>query len=164
MDLRFLVIKSGDMTVVQRNEFLTLLKLQGQVSNPTMDKINKCVYVSIAYQDNNPIGIGAIKQVYKVPFDKATVSKLKKQFEHELGYIYVKSDEASPLRGLGIGKMISKLLVNRIYNKNVFATTEYSSKNPMVHILNGIGFTQFGIPYTGDKTGKNIALFLKFKL
>jgi len=65
----------------QKNEdFLRLLIQQNQIKNPSIEKVNNCIILCFAYFQNELIGIGAIKQVYKTPFDKAGVSELKDKY------------------------------------------------------------------------------------
>ncbi|QZK99499.1 hypothetical protein K5L04_07110 [Flavobacterium psychrophilum] len=159
MKLLFEINKPSNFKSIQRDEFLKLLKLQAQTSNSSLEKINSCPLICIVYSDDLPIGIGAIKQVYKNPFDKAEVSNLKDKFDFELGYLFVIDD--INYRGFGIGKTISKLLLKELGNKNVFATTEENDKNRMKFILESLNFKKTGKTYTGNKTQKAIGLYLK---
>ncbi len=162
MKINYNVKETNSFTLEVKNEFLELLKEQKQVKNPTLEKINKCPFLCMAYDNETPIGIGALKNVYKSPFDYAKLNpELKDEFNFELGYLYVKDDKK--YRGLGIGKSISKFLVNAVPNKNIFATTELSESNAMLHILKGLGFNNFGSPFIGKNTGKTICLMLKLK-
>lgn len=154
---KFKVDKPDLFSEEEKDQFLQLLKEQGQVSNPTLERINASTLICLAFVDNNPIGIGAIKNVYKSPFDYAEVPELKEDFDHELGYIYVKEGH----KKLGIGKEISRLLLQDLGSKNVFATTELSDENSMKFILEKLSFKQIGKSYKGGKTGKDIALFVK---
>ena len=162
MKTKTIIKKTNSFRQDEKKKFLELLKEQNQVKNPTLVKINKCHFLCIAYDNDTPIGIGALKNVYKSPFDYAKLNpELKKLFNYELGYLYIKNNEK--YRGLGIGKSISKLLVNAIPNENIFATTELSENNAMLHILKGLGFSIFGSPFIGKNTGKTICLMLKFR-
>lgn len=159
MKLSFEIDEPSKFTSNQLDDFLRLLTLQAQISNPNLEKINASSLICIAYFNGVPIGIGAIKQVYKSPFDKAEVSTLKDQFDFELGYLFVIDDRN--YRGLGIGKTISKLLLKKLGNKNVFATTDESDENVMKFILQSLNFKKVGKTYIGTKTHKSIGLYLK---
>ena len=159
MKITFEVNSPNEFKKNQIEEFLNLLILQKQVSNPSIQKINASTLICIVYADNVAIGIGAIKQVYKTPFDKAEVSELKDKFEFELGYLYVK--DCKKYRGLGIGKTICKLLLKELGNKNVFATTDIDEKNVMKYILESLSFVKTGKIYSGASTQKSIGLYLK---
>lgn len=89
MDITYIADKPQNLTQQQKQYFQKLLLFQGQVDNPSLDKINTCPFLCLAYDNEIPIRIGAIKQVYKTPFDKAEVSDLKDTYEVELGYLYV---------------------------------------------------------------------------
>lgn len=161
MKIIYNIKKTNDFTSAKKEIFLDQLKEQGQIDKPTLEKINKCPFLCMAYDNNTPIGIGALKKVYKSPFDYAKLNlKLKDEFNYELGYLYVKDNKK--YRGQGIGKSISKLLANVVPNENIFATTELSESNAMLHILKGLGFNISGSPFIGKNTGKTICLMLKF--
>ncbi len=161
MKIETIIKNPNTFTQNAKKEFLELLKEQKQVKDPTLEKIDKCPFLCITYDNDTPIGIGALKNVYKSPFDYAKLNpELKDEFNYELGYLYVKDDKK--YRGLGIGKSISKLLIKTIPSENIFATTELSENNAMFHILKNLGFSVYGSPYIGKETGKTICLMLKF--
>jgi adenine-specific DNA-methyltransferase len=157
--MKIRVVPPAKCTPKELADFLQLLKKQGQVANPNLETVKSCPYLCLVYSDDIPIAIGAIKQVYKTPFDKAAVPALKHEFEHELGYIYVLGGKK--YRGKGLGKKISTHLLKGIGNKPVFATTEESPKNRMRGILQELGFLREGRTYVGAQTGKTIGLYLR---
>lgn len=158
MNIKYIVGEPNRFTVQQRRYFQKLLKLQGQVGNPSMDKINSCPFLCLAYDNELLIGIGAIKKVYKTPFDKAGVTKLKEKYEIELGYLFVLDNKK--YRGKGISKLICKKLLKKTEQRNVFATSEESDENAMKWILQNLGFIKTGQTYFGAKTKKEIGLYL----
>jgi hypothetical protein len=161
MNISYKIDKPTSFTLSEKLVFLELLREQNQVKNPSIKKLNLCHYLCFAYADDNVIGIGALKDIYKTPFDYAMIKKdIKDIFNYELGYIYVKDNEK--FRGHGIGKYISKFLTEKV-KANIFATTENHKLNPMLHILKSLEFKQFGKSYIGKKSKKNIILLLKFK-
>jgi|SRR5690606_25070288 len=113
----------------------------------------------MVYENDNLIGIGAVKQVYKRPFDKSGIPELKDKYNFELGYIFLIDKEE--YRGKGIGKSLYNKLLKQVENKNIFATTEENDENPMKFILKKIGFSKSGENYTGEETGKQIGLYLR---
>lgn len=143
----------------QLEDFLELLLKQGQVSNPNIEKLRRCPFLGMVYENDNLIGIGAIKQVYKRPFDKSGIPELKDKYNFELGYIFLIDKEE--YRGKGIGKSLCNKLLKQVENKNIFATTEENDENPMKFILKKIGFSKSGENYTGEETGKQIGLYLR---
>ena len=145
-------------TEQERQYFLKLLLLQGQVDKPSIEKINACPIICLAFDNELPVGIGAIKQVYKTPFNSAKVSNLKYAYNIELGYLYVLDKQK--YRGKGIAKTICAELLNKVKLSNVFATTEESEENPMKWILQKFGFEKAGKTYSGSKTKKEIGLYL----
>lgn len=146
--------KLGEHT---KQYFLKLLLLQGQVA-PTMEKINNCPFLCIAYDGNLPIGIGAIKHVYKAPFDYAGMPNLKDDYNYELGYIYVL--DKKKYRGKKIGKNICTKLLEVVKGQKIFATTEENEENRMRIILENFNFKRVGNTYIGGNTGKTIGLYV----
>lgn len=143
--------------------FEFLLDKQGQIDT-VKGKANRCYRICLVKIDNKPIAIGALKQVYKSPFDYAKVPELKEKYNYEIGYLFVDKESIEKKYGsLGLGKYITKLLLNEVKDENVFATTENSNDNRMCHILESLGFISIGNSYKGRNTGKNISLMLKNK-
>lgn len=161
MEVVFKIGKPLELSNTILEEFLALLMKQNQVLDPNLTKIKSSKLLCIAYWDNNPIGIGAIKQVYNTPFAKAGLHELAEIFDYELGYLYILQDDL--YRGIGLGKVICRLLLKSLGNENIFATTEDNDLNPMKHILTSLEFQKSGQTYLGSKTEKQIALFLKSK-
>ncbi|WP_168732717.1 GNAT family N-acetyltransferase [Flavobacterium supellecticarium] len=143
----------------QLNLYLNLLIKQGQVANPNIEKIKSCSFLGMVYDNDRPIGIGAIKQVYKTPFAKAEIPELADEYDFELGYIYIVNEER--YRGKGIAKDLCNRLLEKISGKNIFATTEENDENSMKFLLQKLGFAKKGKAYTGAKTGKLIGLYLR---
>lgn len=160
MNLRYKIDSPKNFSEKEKFEFIELLIKQGQVENPNMEKLNSCIFLCMVFNENIPIGIGAIKNIYNKPFEYAGVSDLKKLFKHELGYLYVESNSEYSFRGLGIGKNIAQYLLKKIENENVFATTEINLSNSMLFLLRKLGFESIGIPYIGKNTSKIISLMV----
>lgn len=161
MEIKYFIEEPNNLSDQQRQYFQKLLKLQGQVDNPSMDKINSCQFLCLVYDNELPIGIGAIKEVYKTPFDKAEVANLKDKYDLELGYLFVL--DKKKYRGKGIAKSICSGLLNKTGLRNVFATTEEKNENAMKWILEKFEFIKTGQTYLGAKTKKNIGLYLLTK-
>jgi hypothetical protein len=160
MKIEYLVKSSNDLTKEEIGQFRVLLDKQGQVDT-SEGKAERCFKICLVKLDENAIGIGALKQVYKSPFDYAKVPEIKQNYSYELGYLFVDKDRIKGnYEGLGIGKYITKLLLNEIKNENVFATTEYDDNNPMYHILKSFDFNCKGGTYKGEKTKKDICLMV----
>lgn len=159
MIIIFEINDPSKFSVTQIDQFLKLLIYQNQVKDPSLKKIRASKLICIVYDNENPIGIGAIKQVYKSPFDKAEVSELKNDFEFELGYLFVNNDDN--FKDLGIGKTICKLLLKHLGDENIFATTDLNDKNAMKYILESLGFKKTGKSYIGEETKKLIGLYIK---
>lgn len=160
MKIEYLVKSSKDLTKEEIKQFRFLLDKQGQVDS-SEGKAERCFKICLVKLDGNAIGIGALKQVYKTPFNYAKVPEVKENYNYELGYLFVEKDKIkAQFQGLGIGKYITKLLLNEIKNVNVFATTEYDQNNPMYHILKSFNFKCIGNTYKGKKTKKSICLMV----
>jgi hypothetical protein len=161
MEIKYKIDTPNNFSEQEKKKFLELLKKQGQVINPNLNNIKSSSYLCIVQVDEIVIGIGALKNVYKKPFKLANVNDIKDDFEIELGYIFVDSDQKKTnFRGIGIGKNITQFLLSKVADRNVFATTELNQSNPMFQILRNIGFESIGNPYKGMKTGKIITLMI----
>jgi hypothetical protein len=160
MKIEFLVKEPNLLSKSDVKDFELLLNKQGQID--TVDgKVDRCYRICLVKLNGNPIGIGALKQVYKSTFDYAGVPELSKNYNYEIGYLFVdKTNIEDNLGKLGIGKYITRLLLNEVRNYNVFATTEKNTKNTMMHILKSTGFKLTGDTYKGSKTKKTICLML----
>ena len=159
MEIKYKIDKPDEFSEKEKKEFLELLKKQGQVRNPNLDNINSSSFLCLVCVDKTPIGIGALKNVYKKPFEYADIEDLKDDYELELGYLFVDSNQNEQnYRGLGIGKNITRMLLTKDVDRNLFATTELNQSNTMLHILKDFGFESIGNPYKGHTTGKIISL------
>lgn len=160
MNIEYSIKSSKDLSKKEITQFENLLKKQGQV-NSAIGKAQRCHKICFVYVDKIHFGIGALKEVYKLPFKYAGVDSLKENFQYELGYLFVdNSSDNNDYTGLGIGKNITRLLLNEVKKESVFATTELSIKNSMYYILNSFGFVSIGNPYKGKSTGKLLTLMI----
>jgi hypothetical protein len=160
MQLLYTVAEPVKFLQEQRELFLELLIEQGQVENPTIEKVNNCRFLCIVYYNGAAIGIGAIKRSGKSAFRKSGMEELAEQYNNELGYLYVRDEK--PYKDFGIGRTISRLLLQQVEGENVFASTAVDKDaSTMVHILSKLGFKQEGKPYEGGKTNKAISLFIR---
>lgn len=160
MKIEYLVKSPKDLSQDEISQFKILLDKQGQVDT-SEGKAERCFRICLVKLDGKYIGIGALKQVYKSPFNYAKVPEIKQIYNYELGYLFVDKDAIKAnLKGMGIGKYITRLLLNEIKNENVFATTEYDESNAMYYILKSYGFNRKGVTYKGKKTKKDICLMV----
>ena len=160
MTIEYLVESPKQMSETNIKCFEHLLDKQGQI-DIVEGKSNRCYKICLVKLNGTSIAIGALKQVYKSPFDYAGVPELSKNYNYEIGYLFVDKENIHENIGkLGIGKYITRLLLNEIRKDNVFATTEKDNENSMLHILNSVGFKITGKPYKGKKTNKNLCLML----
>nr|WKN39929.1 GNAT family N-acetyltransferase [Tunicatimonas sp. TK19036] len=160
MNIEYSIKSAKELSKKEIIQFENLLAKQGQV-NKSQGKAEMCNKICLVYVNKVHIGIGALKEVYKRPFEYAGVDELKEDFKYELGYLFVdNSSNENDFRGLGIGKNITRLLLNEAKTENVFATTELSTNNSMYYILNSFGFMSIGNPYKGKSTGKLLTLMI----
>jgi hypothetical protein len=161
MEITYKIDSPNNISDEEIQNFLKLLKRQDQVNNPTLEKVKSCIWICCTCVDEIFVGIGAIKKVYKKPFDYAGISELKDHFEFEIGYLYVENElNSKSYRGLGIGKNITRLLLQKMEKQNIFATTELKVDNPMLNILKSFGFVSIGNPFKGGKTNKVLSLLV----
>ena len=160
MKLEYIIASPIELSEVGRSEFEMLLRKQGQIDTVT-GKLDRCFKICLVRLGKTAVGIGALKQVYKKPFVYADMIELSDKYYFEIGYLFVdKGSIDKSLGSLGIGRYITRLLLNQIPNENVFATTEDDIKNRMLHILNDFGFRKVGKTYLGQKTKKSICLLV----
>ena len=144
----------------ERNMFLDLLKLQGRVSHPTIEKINRCSLLCICKVDNKIVSIGAIKPKTESDFsiDKADLASLSNEFIFELGYCFTLSKHTKK----GYCSTIVNFLISALKVENLMASTELRGENSMKKILENFGFKQFGKTWQSSIDGGDLGLFLRF--
>ncbi len=151
--------KPERFTVRQLEEFLELLKKQGRVIDPSMEKIKRCHLLGACLADGSMVAIGAIKPKTKSDFskEKADLEHFRSLFDYEVGYFY--TDPAFS------GRKISSTILDRLMeekgNKNLMASTEIRKENAMVHSLENRGFVRVGKSWTSQRTGETLRLFLR---
>ncbi len=137
-----------------------MLKDQNKVRGPYDQKADRCKFICLAYENNVPIALGAIKM--KTPSDfseeKANLTKLSEQFDWELGYIFVKKE----FEGQGIATSIVRMLLNQYGDGNLMASTEITANPGMVRILEKFGFRHYGKTWASIKHDNLLGLFLKY--
>ena len=84
----------------------------------------------------------AIKPATQSAFsaEKSALSRLRAEFNWELGYLFTDPAHAAK----GIGKNIARLLVDEHGKENLMASTEISANPRMVKILEALGFRHYG--------------------
>lgn len=144
----------------EKQSFLNLLRLQGKMKNPIIEKVNRCRLLCICKVDSLVVSIGAIKPKTNSDFnvEKADLDKMRDEFQIELGYCFTLSDFTRK----GISSMIVKMLLDSVKDKNLVASTELRSDNSMIRILKKAGFRQYGKPWKSEIHEGSLGLFLKF--
>ena len=141
--------------------FLQLLIQQNKVANPTIEKVNHCNFLGICYcKDTSIVSIGAIKPKTNSDFniEKADLKEMSNEFQLELGYCFTLPDKT----GQGHSSTITKMLLDKVTNKNVMASTEIRSDNSVIRILERNGFKQYGKPWKSVIHKGTLGLYLKF--
>lgn len=161
MEIKYKIINKDNFDKESRAVFSKLLEKQGKVIGPYEDKLDRCKIACIAYDEDSPVAIGAIKVRTGWDFkkDKSGLVGEKKNFEWELGYLYT-TPEYEKNR---IAKNIVARLIQEYGDENLMASTEYTMNPGMVHILESFGFEQKGKVWKSIKHNNDIALFLKYK-
>lgn len=150
----------GDIPVDVAKSGVKMLKEQGEINNPTVDKILRCKMICICYLGDLPVAIGAIKPKTVSDFnqEKADLVAMSNEFEWELGYCYTRK----AFRGKGISSSIVRILLEEAHETNLMASTKIHNGNPMVKILEKNGFRLFGKPWKSSKPhGALLGLFLR---
>lgn len=161
--MKEIVYKIGtpkDFSSSEINSFLDLLKKQRKVAIPTIAKIERCILLCICKVDNEVVSIGAIKPKTNSDFNsnKADLEKFRDDFEKELGYCFTLPSHT----GNGFSSAIVKLLVDKVSNENLMASTELRSDNSMLSILHRNGLKQYGRSWKSRVHNGALGLFLKF--
>jgi hypothetical protein len=140
--------------------FLDLLKQQGKVNNPTIEKINRCSLLCIATINDIIVSIGAIKPKTLSDFStqKADLESESTNFEYEIGYCFTLKDYTN--KGFST-KIVTKLLNKRI-DSNLMASTEIQESSPMKRILEKNGFKHYGKIWKSSIHGGELGLFLRY--
>lgn len=144
----------------EKEIFRDLLQQQSKVTNPTIEKVNRCTLLCVCKLDNQIVSIGAIKPKTNSDFssEKSDLEKMRNEFQLELGYCFTLPDKT----GQGHSSTITKMLLDKLTNENVMASTEIRSDNSMVRILERNGFKQYGKPWKSVIHKGTLALYLKF--
>jgi hypothetical protein len=160
MEVIYKVANPEEISDKDKAMFLCLLRQQGKVTNPTIDRINRCKLLCLCIINDNIISIGAIKPKTNSDFDtnKANLNSFRNDFEFELGYCFTLPEHI----GKGYSSTIVKLLVDKSKDINLIASTELRENNSMVRILERNGFRLFGKPWKSTIHGGTLGLFLKF--
>ena len=141
------------------NSFLSLLRKQGKIENPTKWKLMRCKHLGAGCIDGNMICIGAIKPKTKSVFGpkKANLPEIGASIEWEIGYFFTES----LYEGNGYSSKIFDGLLSKFGNDNLMAITEIKEGNKMINSLENRGFVQQGNSWAGANGNENLRLFLK---
>jgi hypothetical protein len=156
----FKVGMPSEFSPEDKNSFLKLLKSQGKIINPSIDKINRCKLLGICVLGDEVISIAAIKVKSSSDFnaEKADLQDLSKEFKYELGYCFTKTNHT----GKGYSSRLVNTLIQKISAENLLATTELREDNSMQRILINNGFKQYGNSWKSKIHGGDLGLFLRF--
>jgi hypothetical protein len=157
--LTFEVLEKKEITTSKANRFIALLKEQGKVRPPSVDRVKQCQKLIFVLWNGVAIGIGAIKP--KTPSDfrpsKADLPELARDIAYELGYFYIKDSH----RGLGLSSALARLLLRDFRDLNLIATTELHAGNPMVAVLHKSSFHRMGKSWKSAIHTGDLGLFVK---
>lgn len=160
-DITYKIILNNEIQNEHRIIVGDFLKEQNKVIGDPYLKADRCTYICIAYIDEKPVAMGAIKP--KTPSDfgnqKANLPERSKEFDWELGYIYTEDEFTRK----GIARNIVITLLKKYGNDNIMASTEIDDNPGMVKILKTFGFEHFGSLWKSQIHSNNLGLFLKYK-
>jgi hypothetical protein len=144
----------------EKEQFVSLLKKQDKVQNPTLHKVERCRLLCFCIVGDEIVSIGAIKPKTVSDFsaDKSDLTHLSNQFNCELGYFFTLPDHCRK----GYSSAIASNLLSSFNSENIMASTELRAQNSMLRILERNGFKQFGQPWQSSIHGGALGLFLKF--
>lgn len=158
-NIQFKKYSQGSITQEIAEVFVELLKEQGKVQNPNVEKILECREICICYVDEEPAAIGAIKPKTDSVFkpDKANLESMGSEFEWELGYCYTRKK----YRNQGLSSNIVRMLLADMSDYNLMASTEIRHDNSMIKILEKHGFRLQGQPWMSAIHGGLLGLFIR---
>ncbi len=144
---------------LERDVFLSLIKMQGRVINPTIARVNSCSLLGVCQFEKKIVSIGAIKPATKSDFGikKADVKILEEIIKDELGYCFTIPEYT----GKGFSSSLVSRLIQEFGEKDLIASTEMRNSNSMVRILERSGFKQTGRFWKSGKDGSILGLFVK---
>lgn len=159
MDITYHVYSRPEFTELHRQTLAQFLQLQGKITGNLTTKLDRCFFIVIAYQENQPVAIAALKNPTPDAFTKADLSSQEYDIPYELGYVYV-SDSA---RGQGVSKELVSRLIEQAPNASLMAITEITSNIPMVKTLERAGFKHVGNTWRGVRAQTPLGLMIKNK-
>lgn len=162
MNVEYQLVTKAQLTNQIRETFAAALKQQGKVQGTLSLKADRCKLICFAKVGEEVAGIGALK--IKTPSDfsieKASLPKLSKDFEWELGYVFTVPKHAKK----GIAKNVCRLLVESHGKENLMASTEVSANPGMVKILEDLGFRLHGKRWKSAIHGNDLGLYLRYDI
>ena len=161
MDVEYKIIAKENLSEEERNVFSNLLRKQNKITGDLSLKADRCKEICIAYMNEVPIAIGAIKRKTKSDFNKnkADLPAKEKDFDWELGYIYTDENYT----GKGISSRVVEKLLSVNNDISIMASTEIVENPAMVKILKKNGFEQKGKSWKSSIHGNDLGLFLKYE-
>lgn len=159
MTVKYQTYKKCEFNIEIKQTLAMMLKKQGKVKGPFDEKASNCELICIAYLNDEPIAIGAIKKVSESVFNlgKSGLINRSNEFKFELGYLYTDPN----CLGKGIASEIVDRLLNEIGFVNLIATTEVDANPAMVRILKNKGFKLAGNPWKSRIHREDLGLFLR---
>jgi hypothetical protein len=150
----------NNFSEIEKEQFHVLLKKQGKITEPTIEKVKRCTLICICYSDNTIVSIGAIKPKTNSDFNanKANLDELRNEFKLELGYCYTLPSHTRK----GHSTKIVQLLLENIKGHNLMASTELRDGNSMKGILERNEFKQYGNSWLSGIHGGQLGLFLRY--
>ena len=155
----FRLFQKMEFTKEHRTLLADMLREQRKVQGDLNSKIDRCRLLCIAYVDDQPAAIGAIKEATQSDFEpaKSDLTALADKFHWELGYVFTRPAHA----GEGLASRIVRMLLNAYGDDPIMASTEACMNPGMVRILEGSGFRTFGKPWKSAIHDNMLALFLR---
>lgn len=160
-------MKTTDLRLFEEREFTEehrvlladMLCEQNKVRGNLNSKIDRCKLLCVAYVDDQPVAIGAIKETTQSDFEptKADLRALADKFQWELGYVFTRPAH----EGAGLASRIVCMLLSAYGDGPIMASTEVCMNPGMVRILERSGFRCFGKPWKSAIHDNMLALFLR---
>lgn len=160
-ELRVVVKPPSEYTADEIQAFKDMILREWQVSDEGLDsRIAACKVLVMIYAPEGLIATGAAKKPYssysKKVFSKAGLPGQERDYDFELGYIYV----LPKYRGILLSRVLMKALLDSVGDASVFATVKTDNER-MIRTNHRLGLKETGSPFQSERGSYMFLLFTR---